>query len=117
MLDNKNDNFGSADQNKSYGSNDDMVESDKVLWRYEDLLDKLDKHIWIHFLHRYDHFVVKWANTWRISYNEKNYLNLQVCKGRNLSSEIGLYLHHQKFCNLGRNTRIGKNFYIGIQKN
>ena len=41
MLDNKNDNFGSADQNKSYGSNDDMVESDKVLWRYEDLLDKL----------------------------------------------------------------------------
>ena len=40
-LDNKNDNFVSADQNKSYGSNDDMVESDKVLWRYEDLLDKL----------------------------------------------------------------------------
>ena len=105
MLDNKNDNFGSADQNKSYGSNDDTEESDKVPWRYEDLLDKLDKHIWIHFLHRYDHFVVKWANTWHIFCNEKNYSNLQVDKGHNLNSEIGLYLHHQKFCNLGRNTR------------
>ena len=70
----------------------------------------LDTHIWIRFLHRYDHFLMKWANTWHIFCNEKNYSNLQVDKGHNLNSEIGLYLHHQKFCNLGRNTRNRKKY-------
>ena len=80
--------------------------TEKILYRYIIKINNyLDTHIWIRFLHRYDHFVVKWANTWHIFCNEKNYSNLQVDKGHNLNSEIGLFLHHQKFCNLGRNTR------------